>query len=281
MIKCNLGRNEFISLYELYSTSLRDTQARTQARVEVATMEGCCLLACSQAHIQLLFLQSPSLLTCLISLTVTWILLQQLTIKKCPTCLPTSQSDKENSSAEAPSSQACQVDNQGWPSQSFISLCLSLHINILPPSINFLYIRTHIPSVVPAFCSVCFICNNWLRSILIPPKAFTYLFYFFKWRYFHTIYSYQNCPPSFPSRSSPPPPDTLKNSNLTFLIVCTYACEWVRTYESNYLWMVEVSIPLELESQAVVRHLKQVGTKCGSLGREAGTLNRWANSPAL
>lgn len=140
-------------------------------------------------HIQLLFLQSPSPLTCLISLTVTWILLQQLTIKKCPTCLPTSQSDKGNSSAEASSSQACQVDNQGWPSQSFISLCLSLHINILPPSINFLYIWTHTPPVVPAFCSMCYICNIWWRSILIPPKAFTYLFSFFIWRYFHTIYS--------------------------------------------------------------------------------------------
>lgn len=80
--------------------------------------------------------------------------------------------------------------------------------------------------------------------------------------------------PSFPPRSSPPSPDTLKNSHLMILIVCSCACKWVCTYESNYLWMVEVSIPLQLEAQAVVRHLKHVGTKYGSLGRAAGTLNR-------
>lgn len=61
---------------------------RNSSKITGCNHGGMQLTSLLPGHIQLLFLHSPSPLTCLISLTVTWLLLQQLTIKNVPHAYP-------------------------------------------------------------------------------------------------------------------------------------------------------------------------------------------------
>ena len=106
------------------------TQGRTlKAGTESETMEDHCLLSHSQPQVQLLFLYRLSKGgTAHSGLSLSVSIINQ---ESAPTDTSTGYSDGDSSSVEGPSSQVCQVDNHGEPSECptvYTVLALCRHI---------------------------------------------------------------------------------------------------------------------------------------------------------